>query len=71
MSLFTCPHCNITIEIVAVNCGIFRCGVYKDTGEQVHPHLSKEECAKLGDSIYGCAQPFQFINGKIVKCGWL
>jgi hypothetical protein len=26
------PDCNIGIEIIEVNCAIFRCGICKDTG---------------------------------------
>ena len=66
-----CPHCKIKIEISEINCGVFRCGIYKDNGQQVHPHMPKDESDKLGDAIYGCGQPFQYLNGKFVKCGWI
>ena len=69
--LFNCPNCNVTIEITALNCGIFRCGIYKDNGLQINPHLPQADCEKLGDTIYGCGTPFQYLNGKIVKCGWI
>ena len=69
--LFNCPNCNVTIEIVALNCGVFRCGIYKDNGLQINPHLPQAECELLGDTIYGCGKPFQYLNGKIVKCGWI
>lgn len=65
-----CPHCNIAIFIEQVNCGIFRCGIYKDTMTQVDPHLSKEECDKLVN-IYGCGKPFQIKNGKLIKCEYI
>lgn len=65
-----CPHCKIQIEISEINCGVFRCGIYKDNGQQVPPHMPKEEAEKLGDTIYGCGQPFQYLNGKLVKCDW-
>ncbi len=68
--LFTCPNCNILVEIAALNCGVFRCAVYKSDGMQVDPHLSRAECEALGDTIYGCGNPFQIINGRIVKFGW-
>ena len=45
--LFTCPHCSIMIEITALNCGIFRCGIYKDNGQQINSHMNKEECDKI------------------------
>ena len=34
MILVHCPHCQQLIEIVELNCRIFRCGVLKQTGEQ-------------------------------------
>ena len=66
-----CPHCGIAIFIEQVNCGIFRCGIYKDTMEQVAPHLPKEECDKLIDRIYGCGKPFQIKNGELIKCDYI
>jgi hypothetical protein len=69
--LFTCPNCNVMIEVVALNCGVFRCGIYRDDGLQVNPHLPQAECEKLGDSIYGCGKPFQILNGKIIKCAFI
>jgi hypothetical protein len=33
--------------------------------------MPKEEVETLGDTIYGCGQPFQYLNGKLVKCGWI
>ena len=39
----TCPHCNITIEVLELNCQIFRCGIYKNTLEQINPHMSINE----------------------------
>ena len=66
-----CPHCGIGIIIDAVNCGVFRCGVYKDTFVQVHPHLSQEECAALEGLIYGCGKPFTLLEGALVPCGYI
>jgi hypothetical protein len=61
--LITCPHCNDYIIISELNCGIFRCGIYKKSNEQLDPHLSEENCKKLikKDLIYGCSKPFQII----------
>ena len=36
--LVCCPHCDTTIEIIELNCRIFRCGVLKSTGQQIDPH---------------------------------
>jgi len=61
MIIVTCPHCEQMIEIVAVNCAIFRCGEYKVNGQQLPPHLPKEECERLFNmgQIWGCGKPFR------------
>ena len=71
MNIIKCPHCDMSIIIEEVRCGIFRCGIYKDTFQQVDPHLPKEECDKLGNTIYGCSKPFQIINNIISKCDYI
>jgi len=59
--LIECPHCNQSIEVIETNCCIFRCGVYKETFQQINPHLEKNMCDELvkKDLIYGCGKPFQ------------
>ena len=54
MFIIQCPHCGIFIEIVELNCKIFRCGIYKDTYIQIPPHLPFLECVRLvqEDLIY-------------------
>ena len=61
--LINCPHCNQEFEIMELNCRIFRCGILKQTYEQINPHLDKINCdiLKERDLIYGCGKPF-FIN---------
>jgi hypothetical protein len=56
-----CPHCNTTIEIIQLNCRIFRCGILKSNGEQIDPHLPKNQCDVLTNrnEIYGCGKPFK------------
>jgi len=68
-----CPHCGICIEIAEINCGIFRCGIHKATGEQVSPHLSKEGCDTLKntDKIWGCSRAFRYNEGKLVVCDYI
>jgi hypothetical protein len=68
-----CPHCKVQIEVVEVNCAVFRCGIFKDTGEQVPPHASKEECDLLTKEgrVWGCCKPFKYLNGKGVVCGYI
>ena len=78
MFFIECPHCKTTIEILELNCCIFRCGVYKDTLEQINPHLGKEECDRLDQEglIYGCGKPFQIIMDEnntyqVIICGYI
>ena len=63
-NIIICPHCNNYIIIKELNCGIFRHGIYKNTGKQINPHASKEMCDELvkEDLIYGCGKPFQIIE---------
>ena len=67
------PDCNIAIEVIEINCAMFRCGVHKHTGQQIDPHLSKEKCDKLkhDNKIWGCGRPFHFIDNKLVICDYL
>jgi hypothetical protein len=63
MKIIECPHCKEFIEIIELNCKIFRHGVFIDSGIQISPHASKDECDKYvaEDKIYGCGKPFQII----------
>lgn len=74
MSFIQCPHCGQFIEILQINCGIFRCGILKDNFQQIDPHLNKESCDKLfaEDKIFGCSKPFRIIEGgKIEICDYI
>ena len=66
-----CPHCGVRIEIIAINCAIFRCGIIKKTGVQLPPHLSEKECDAMIPFIWGCSKPFKLIDGILVKCDYL
>ena len=59
--MISCPHCNEIIIIEKINCGIFRHGIYKNTLQQIDPHLCKEKCEKLiyENIIIGCGKPFR------------
>ena len=63
-NIIICPHCNNYIIIKELNCGIFRHGIYKNSGNQINPHASKEICDELvkNNLIYGCGKPFQIIE---------
>jgi hypothetical protein len=41
----------------------------KSTGEQIPPHASKEEIAKL--DIWGCGGPMRLVDGKLVVCDYI
>ena len=75
VQIICCPHCNQSIEILSLNCGIFRCGVFKNNiNNQLEPHLNKIECDKLVEAnlIYGCSKPFKVdLNGNVEKCDYI
>ena len=43
-SIVVCPHCNQLIIIEKINCAIFRHGIFKESGNQIDPHSSKDLC---------------------------
>lgn len=70
--IVNCPHCDISIQILELNCKIFRCGVYKENMKQIDPHMSKENIEKIKDKIYGCGKPFKINEqNKPEKCGYI
>ena len=64
MFFVQCPHCSQSIEVLEINCKIFRCGVYKDSYKQIDPHMSKIGCDQLvaESKIYGCSKPFKLVS---------
>ncbi len=64
MLIISCPYCNQSIEVVELNCRIFRCGIMKSNFTQIHPHLPKSECDRLFNEqlIYGCGKPFKLVK---------
>lgn len=87
VEIVECPHCNMGIVVDALNCGVFRCGVWRDTGLQINPHMSEDECkAALGNAaeplcdrislIWGCSKPFRIYTdasgvNRCVTCGYI
>lgn len=69
--IFECPNCNLQIQVYKneINCCVFRHGIYKNTYQQIPPHLSKIECDELlkNNKIYGCCIPFYFCKNKIIN----
>ena len=68
-----CPHCSQTLWIDQINCGIFRCGVYKQTFEQIPPHLIETECNQIREEglVYGCAKPFRYDGITVSICDYI
>ena len=58
-----CPHCQEPVLIEKLNCCIFRHGIFKQNGEQINAHASKDLCDFYiqNDLILGCGKPFQII----------
>ena len=73
MFIVKCPHCDMYIEILAINCAIFRCGIFKDTYLQMNPHIPRQQCEDLKnrDLIYGCGKPFKIENRKAKICPYI
>ncbi len=75
MLLIKCPHCSVNIEVSAIKCGIFRCGIYKSNNKQLPPHSKKVLCDKVVEEglIWGCGLPFHINtpDRKPIKCGYI
>ena len=78
MIIVQCPHCKCYIEIIELNCRIFRCGILKSDFSQINPHLTKPECdtMKKEDKIYGCGKPFRVFQNEahafcVEKCDYI
>jgi hypothetical protein len=75
--ILICPHCYESIIIQEINCGIFRHGIIKNTGQQMDPHLNKQECDRLKKEnlIFGCGKPFMIIENDgeylIIDCDYI
>ena len=61
--LFECPNCSIwiVVDIGQINCSIFRCGIIKDSFDQIGAHAIKDECDNYVSKnlIFGCSKPFK------------
>lgn len=72
-----CPHCDcrLFIKLAEVNCGIFRCGAFKDGSGPIPPHSTKSlvDTMLAAKSIVGCGQPFKLVPGVVnfEKCDWI
>ena len=63
--IFVCPHCKgeLIVDKKHLNCLIFRHGILKTNGQQINPHLNKQQCDLLfsTNKIWGCGKPFQLV----------
>ena len=70
--LLQCPHCDGTVFVLSheIRCRIFRHGVFRDTGQPIPPHSSKEDCDawSAANRLYGCGKPFR-VEWK--ETGWV
>jgi hypothetical protein len=64
MLLIICPNCQQFVEILEINCAIFRHGIFKVSGLQIDPHTPKAQCDQYIEKnlIYGCGKPFKLIE---------
>lgn len=62
-NIIICPHCQEFIEIIEINCAIFRHGTFKNNGQQIDPHTPKQLCDQYiqTNKIYGCGKPFKVV----------
>jgi hypothetical protein len=62
-NIIICPHCKEYVEIVEINCAIFRHGTFKNNGQQMDPHTPKPLCDQYiqTNAIYGCGKPFKIV----------
>jgi hypothetical protein len=53
-----CPHCSGNIIIENIDNGLIRHGIFINSGKQLSPFCSKEQCEKyvLCKLIYGCGK---------------
>ena len=69
-----CPFCNIQIELVKVNCGILRCGIYETRQgkiKQLPKHASEKTIMNLRNRIiFGCGNPIEYKNNILIKSSW-
>jgi len=72
-----CPWCEQYVLIEQLNCFVFRHGYYKNTFQQIPPHMTKEDIDNLRDRdlILGCAMPFKvsLIDNEYIaeKCDYI
>ena len=73
MWIIKCPNCSEYIEVLELNCKIFRHAFYRDFRGQVAPHTSREELERLlnNNDIFGCGKPFTFDGVNAIICDYI
>ena len=70
-----CPHCqgSLLIKSEEVACQIFRHATYKENGQNINPHSSKDICDRLilENKVYGCTKPFRFDGNNVSICDYI
>jgi hypothetical protein len=58
-----CPHCQGCVEVMQINCAIFRHGTFRSNGEQIPPHANEQDCERwiFNNELFGCGKPFKVI----------
>jgi hypothetical protein len=73
--MLPCPHCQELIEVLEINCAIFRHAAFRANGLQVPPHAPREECEGwvARSEVYGCARPFRYNPARhaLEACDWI
>ena len=60
-----CPNCQNYVEILELNCCIFRHAVYKESNPSIIDKLIKDNL------ILGCGKPFKIINCIAIPCDYI
>lgn len=75
--IYTCPHCSIDIEIVKLNCGIFRCGIFQlknGNFRQLPKHAKQGVIQKIKNHfvVYGCGNPIKYdqLTNQLIITDW-
>ena len=70
-----CPHCHLPFEVLSteINCGIFRHGMFKNTGQLISPHAPKDQCDSWHQQglIWGCGKPCRFNGKEFESCDYI
>lgn len=74
--LFPCPHCkaDTIVRVRDTACAIFRHAAFRESGQQIPPHASKQQIDAWRDAgkLVGCGKPFRLTKeGLLSVCGYI